>query len=300
MMGSRQQVRAYLQLVRLPAVFTAMADIVLGFVLVHGWLSPLGEFTALLSASTALYLAGMALNDFFDRRVDAIERPNRPIPSGRISPRVAFAVGVVLFAIGLSSSVAAGRFAVAVAVGLTVLILAYDGLLKATFAGPIAMGGCRFLNVLLGASGAGFSGWESPPIGVAAAMGIYVAGITCFARREAATSSRAQLVGAALVIHSGVGLLLLLPLAGWLPSGLDSLAFALLLPVIAFIDFGLAPALARPTPVKVQAGVKRLLLAIVLLDATTIYWVTGNGALACGTALLIVPAATLGRWIFIT
>ncbi len=78
--------RAYLQLVRLPAVFTAMADIVLGFVLANGALSPFPEFAALLCASSALYLAGMVFNDFFDRRIDAVERPKRPIPSGRVSP----------------------------------------------------------------------------------------------------------------------------------------------------------------------------------------------------------------------
>jgi len=41
-------------------------------------------------------------------------------------------------------------------------------------------------------------------------------------------------------------------------------------------------------------------LSIVLLDATMVYWRTGNPALAGVTAALVVPAATLGRWIFIT
>jgi 4-hydroxybenzoate polyprenyltransferase len=297
----RQQLRAYLQLVRFPAVFTAMADIVLGFVLAHRTLSPLSELVALLAASTCLYLAGMALNDFFDREIDAKERPSRPIPSGRIVPRAALALGSALLIAGLASACAAGTVSAAIAGALAVLILVYDGALKSTPAGPVAMGGCRALNVLLGASGAALAFWKSPQIGIAAAMGLYVAGITWFARREAVTSSRSQLMGAAIVIHSGIlFLLLLLLFSGGSPSHLDSQAALLLALAVAFIDFRLAPALKEPTPSKVQAGVKQMLLAIVLLDATMVYWASGDAMIALGTALLIVPAATLGRFIFIT
>jgi 4-hydroxybenzoate polyprenyltransferase len=295
-----QQLRAYLQLVRLPAVFTAMADIVLGFVLAHRRLSPLSEFVALLIASTCLYLAGMALNDFFDREIDAKERPRRPIPSGRISPRAALTLGSILLVFGLASAFAAGIVSTVIAAALAVLILAYDGVLKTTPVGPAAMGGCRLLNLLLGASGAAISFWKSPQIGVAVAMGIYVAGITWFARREAATSSRIQLIGAAIVIHSGILLLLALLFAGGPTSSVESLAALLLLRVVAFVDFRLAPAVSEPTPSRVQAGVKQMLLAIVLFDATMVYCATGSAWLAVGTALLIVPAATLGRFIFIT
>jgi 4-hydroxybenzoate polyprenyltransferase len=73
-------VRAYLQLVRLPNVFTAMADILLGFLLTHRRLDPWPQFALLLVASCLLYLAGMVLNDYFDREQDARERPFRPIP----------------------------------------------------------------------------------------------------------------------------------------------------------------------------------------------------------------------------
>ena len=46
----------------------------------------------LAAASSCLYLAGMALNDYADRDVDAVERPGRPIPSGRVTP--GFALGL--------------------------------------------------------------------------------------------------------------------------------------------------------------------------------------------------------------
>ena len=85
-----------------------------------------------------------------------------------------------------------------------------------------------------------------------------------------------------------------------LSSDLAGLAALLLVLIVAFIEYRLAPAIRDPTPSNVQGGVKQMLLAIVLLDATMIYGASGNAVIAIATALLIVPAATLGRFIFIT
>src|SRR4051812_40219696 len=109
--------RAYLQLLRLPAVFTAAADIVLGYVLTHrfiygpladangalersvGWNHPL-EFAGLVAASACLYLSGMVFNDVFDRKQDAVERPQRPIPSGKVTFQSATILGSGLMLAG--------------------------------------------------------------------------------------------------------------------------------------------------------------------------------------------------------
>lgn len=66
---------AILQLLRLPTLFTAMADIFLGYVLTHRVLDPWPEFVGLLLASSGLYLAGMVFNDIFDRVQDAAKHP---------------------------------------------------------------------------------------------------------------------------------------------------------------------------------------------------------------------------------
>ena len=73
---------AWLQLVRLPTVFTALADILLGTQLVataDATTSP-RTLGLLLIASAGLYLAGMVFNDVFDRHRDAVQRPGRPLP----------------------------------------------------------------------------------------------------------------------------------------------------------------------------------------------------------------------------
>jgi len=78
---------AYLRLFRLPNVFTAMADVAMGFLFVRQSLEPISMFACLLVASSLLYTAGMVLNDVFDYEVDRQERPQRPLPSGQIGLR---------------------------------------------------------------------------------------------------------------------------------------------------------------------------------------------------------------------
>ena len=84
--------KAWLQLMRLPNVFTAAADVMMGYLVTHGTLRPASHFALLAAASCLLYLSGMILNDVFDAEVDAKERPERPIPSGRITHRAAAAM----------------------------------------------------------------------------------------------------------------------------------------------------------------------------------------------------------------
>src|SRR5262245_5428925 len=79
---------AWLRLFRAPNVFTAIADVMMGFFVVHGGFqptAPVGLLVCLAAASALLYMAGMVLNDVFDFEVDAEERPFRPLPSGQIS-----------------------------------------------------------------------------------------------------------------------------------------------------------------------------------------------------------------------
>src|SRR5688500_14681918 len=93
---------AFAQLLRIPNVFTAFADIALagcvGFALVSGWPPAAYWFRVVLLAfaSGSLYLAGMVWNDYFDLVEDTQARPFRPLPSGRITTRTAVMLGVLL------------------------------------------------------------------------------------------------------------------------------------------------------------------------------------------------------------
>jgi 4-hydroxybenzoate polyprenyltransferase len=145
--------RALAVLVRAPAALTVLGDTVAGAAAAGQRLR--GRRLLLPVASTCLYWAGMALNDYADRELDAVERPERPLPSGRVRPAQALAVAAGLTGAGVAlAGAAGGRRAVRVALPLAATVWAYDLWLKRGPLGPLAMGACRGLDVLLGAAGA--------------------------------------------------------------------------------------------------------------------------------------------------
>ncbi|GAA2954318.1 hypothetical protein GCM10020227_21670 [Streptomyces flavovirens] len=157
--------RAWAELLRVSALFTVPGDALAGAAALGR--AP-GRGTALaVGASLCLYEAGMALNDWADRDEDAVDRPHRPIPSGRISPGAALAAAGALTAAGLALASRAGRPALAVASGLAATVWAYDLRLKHTPAGPAAMAAARSLDLLLGAVATG----ERTPGGPSARAG---------------------------------------------------------------------------------------------------------------------------------
>src|SRR5207245_1274760 len=85
------------------------------------WESPPGLWC--LAASACLYLGVIALNDYFDREVDAVERPERPIPSGAVPPAVAAGIGAALLAAGIALAGLAGGSATTVAAVLALAIV---------------------------------------------------------------------------------------------------------------------------------------------------------------------------------
>ena len=174
-------VRAWLELLRLPNLFTVPGDILVGWALAGARGSPaLG-----IAASLCLYVSGLLFNDWFDAAVDARERPGRPIPSGRVNRRAVLFLAVSLLALGIglagSGWVVAGLLALA--------ILAYDGYVKnVPGLGVGTMGLCRALNVLLGAAATWPAPW--PPIGAplrvaAGFFWVYIILVSVVARDEA-------------------------------------------------------------------------------------------------------------------
>ncbi|WP_252541993.1 UbiA family prenyltransferase, partial [Streptomyces sp. RO-S4] len=111
---------AWAELVRLPALFTVPGDTLAGMAAAGRTPGP----RALLpvGSSLCLYAAGMVLNDWADRAEDAVERPHRPLPSGRVRPAAAFAAACGLTGAGLLLAARAGRPALAVAAPLAATV----------------------------------------------------------------------------------------------------------------------------------------------------------------------------------
>ncbi|PIM69251.1 prenyltransferase [Streptomyces sp. JV178] len=138
------------QLVRAPAALSVPGDILAGAAAAGRPLS--GPTLGVMGSSVCLYWSGMALNDYADATIDAVERPERPVPSGRVPRSTALAVAGALTAAGLGLAAASGgRRGLLAALPLTGVIWAYDLKLKSTPAGAAAMASARTLDVLAGA-----------------------------------------------------------------------------------------------------------------------------------------------------
>ena len=294
----------FARLLRLPNVFTALADIGLGLCATAA-LSPgtvnddfAWKAALLLVASGMLYSAGMVWNDYFDLAEDKRDRPFRPLASGRISVRTAVVIGVVLLAGGWACAAVTGRTAALVGLALVGAILAYDARIKRTSAGPVGMAFCRFLNVLLGLSLADPAALPlTTRLHLALTIGVYIVGVTWFARTEEKRSDPKVLVRAALVMLAAA--LLALAVATRVPQGTSSPLFPYLLVVAGFwIGIPVLAAVRKPTPDRVQAGVRRSIFGLVVLDALLASVFVGTWGLLL--VLLLPPALLLGKWVYST
>ncbi|GAA2259723.1 SCO3242 family prenyltransferase [Streptomyces indiaensis] len=178
---ARARTRAWTELLRLPALFTVPGDALAGAAAAGA--RPTPRTLLAIASSLCLYEAGMALNDWADRDVDAVERPHRPLPSGRIRPAAALTAAGALTGAGLALAARAGRPALAVAAPLAATVWAYDLGLKRTPAGPLAMGTARSLDLLLG--GAATTGRTREALPSAALLGTHTLAVTTVSRQEA-------------------------------------------------------------------------------------------------------------------
>jgi hypothetical protein len=141
------------------------------------------QFALMLLAFSLFYTGGMFLNDAFDATLDALERPERPIPSGEITRREVFAYGFAAMAAGIA---ALGWIGLAPALGglaLAGVITFYDWNHKANPLSPVVMGLCRVLVYV----GAALCYTLNPPPALwlgALILLCYLIGLTYIAKQE--------------------------------------------------------------------------------------------------------------------
>lgn len=131
----------------LPTVWTNT----LAAVLIAGGSDALGSLAMLLLAMSLAYIGGMYLNDAFDGNIDAIERPERPIPSGAVGASAVFAAGAVMLAAAvIIVALTARANGLTVPATVAVLLLAgcivlYNAWHKGNPLSPLLMGLCRVM-----------------------------------------------------------------------------------------------------------------------------------------------------------
>jgi 4-hydroxybenzoate polyprenyltransferase len=186
--------------VRIPNLPTVPGDPLVGVVLAAGarpdsfaW----GRALPVVGTSLCLYAAGLIWNDCADLEEDRIARPDRPLPSGRVSrPGAAFVAGGIA-AVGLALAGIAGPRALVASTILLLLVLLYDFVSRRMRAlGLMNMGICRAASVLLGASSVvAPSAWSVAVWGAALGIGMYIVVVSWIAVDEMRRPGVAKRVG---------------------------------------------------------------------------------------------------------
>ncbi|MBE9028817.1 UbiA-like protein EboC [filamentous cyanobacterium LEGE 11480] len=290
--------RPYLQMLRPANIVTAWADILVGYGAtglvqtdpsqIWPTLSGIVPLLWLLLATTGLYGGGIVFNDVFDAELDAVERPERPIPSGRATLNYGIFLGTVLLLGAIVAAAQVSLLSAEIACVVAFSALTYDAIGKHhPVFGPLNMGLCRGGNWLLGMSVVPGAMLHHGVIVLVPI--VYIAAITLMSRGEVDGGDRlASQIALGLLLTVAIGLmaLTLLPDYIWLsmlPLGLIWLG--LVLPAFIKATTSLTPDLIRQA---VRTGV----ISLIALDAATVAGF--SGWLYGGVVLALLP---LSRWL---
>jgi UbiA prenyltransferase family len=262
-----------LRLGRMSNLPTVWTNVIAGSVIAGG--ARPSQLALTMAAMTAFYVGGMYLNDFFDRVVDARDRPGRPIDLREIHPGTVCAIGFGLLAAGVVLMVPSGLAATLCGLLLAATVVLYDVWHKGNPLSPLVMGSCRAL-VYIGACVAADGRASAAALIGAFALACHVAGLTYAAKQE----SLNRIGNLWPLLMLAVPLLVALPaLTGWLVA----VCLALLLAADAFAVLLLV---RKPVPGAVPLAVSGLIAAICLVDAVAIA--------SAGGGMVVVILCTLG------
>ncbi len=267
--------KPYLRLIRLPNLFTAAADSLAGWLLAGGALTEPAHYFPLMLASMSIYAGGIALNDVCDVELDRIERPERPLPMGEIRVTTAHRLSLTLMAIGpMLAWLGGGTPALAVGLLLAAAVLIYDLALRRTWAGPLSMGACRALNLLLGMAFA-WKTLEFPHMLVVAAYGLFVVGLTWISRAETETGRTKPIIAGLLIENIALLALaaasLLRPTSASDPRPQIPAEGLLILAIVALaVNLAGGRAVQQPQPSTIMKAVKTGVLALVWINTALV------------------------------
>ena len=264
----------YAQLARPANLVTAAADIAAGYAIAGA--PGFGVLVLLAFASMLLYAGGVVLNDAFDAPRDAHERPERPIPSGRVTRTAAFVFGAILLGAGVVVAAAVARASLAVAVAIAFVVLVYNAYAKhRMLLGPASMASARALNLLLGVSSAPALLLNAAPFALLSFA--HVAMLTLVSRGETGGTNH-RIVNLALATALALGPILVVTA----PAPWTALPFAAAYAGILLPNYWRLR--ARPDAASVRRAVRSGVLALIMLDAALAAghagWVYGIGVLA--------------------
>lgn len=269
---------AWLELLRVSNAPTVITNVLAGVAVgLQARLSaidvPVGTTALVLTGIVIVYMAGMVLNDAFDARIDARERPGRPIPSGRIGETRARFVGIVMLLVGTGMLAVASEATLWWSVTLAALVVLYN-LLHALVPGAfLLVAACRGLVPVIAALATSVGTEQGLLRWVAGGMAAYVAAVSLAARDEVRGFGRIARLGCWLLPFAACA-----PLGMWFVEGVrPEGAFGVTLgaTAVAFavtsVIGGIRTASIGAARYSVPVAVGSWLGAIPLIDAATCF-----------------------------
>jgi hypothetical protein len=279
-------------------LITAFADILAGMA-IAGLHFTTDNFlwgnAILLSISTVgLYGGGVVFNDVFDAELDAIERPERAIPSGRVSKKNATILGISLLLVGILTAFMVSLMSGFLAIIISILALFYDRFGKHNnLFGPINMGLCRGVNLLLGISIINSSVYEWWWLSIVPV--IYISAITMISRGEVHGGNKNHLYFAGF-LYALVSIF-----QGYVAYSLGNITLAILFILlhILLIIKPLMQAIISPVGSNIGKAVKAGVLSLIVMDAA---WVaaSGNWQVAICVLVLLPISMRIGKYFAVT
>jgi 4-hydroxybenzoate polyprenyltransferase len=274
-------------------IVTSVADVLAG-IAISGYLANqpfqlqnLISILLLCFSTIGLYGGGVVFNDVFDAQLDRVERPERPIPAGLITLKEAAGLGVLMLVAGVVAAMINSTVSGIIALGVAISALFYDKWGKhQSVLGPVNMGLCRGLNLLLGVSilPAALQHWWF----LAIVPVIYIASITMISRGEVHGGSKTTLYAASALYCLVIGFILFYAI-----QNTRILLAVLFLLVFAWMIFTpLLKAIKEPVGKNIGKAVKAGVLALVLMNAA---WAAASGQLY--VALVIILLLPLSLWL---
>jgi UbiA prenyltransferase family len=286
-------IKDYLVLVRLPNLFTLPSNILVGMATVSSLAFTLTSFTQfllLVTISVLLYCVGIVLNDLYDFDIDKKERPNRPLPSGKISRKSAIVLVAIFSTLALILSLHVSFSTLVISSILFSVIFGYDKYLKNTQAGPFTIASARVMNILLGTSVSLRSVDSYSQIVtltfVLIITFVYVSLIGFISRYEVhGFSDNTKLLLPPAIVATVIFSIILFTLMGFFK--LESLIILSLFSFIMIISFS---RIYRRDSGRTQQIVRNMILSIIVLDST---FLTGIIGIELGLVVLTLMAPLL-------
>jgi 4-hydroxybenzoate polyprenyltransferase len=279
----------FLRLTRPANIVTAISDILAGAALAGyaGGLPELASVLLLILSTIGLYGGGVVFNDVFDADLDRVERPERAIPSGLISENEGALLGTFLLIMGVLSAAGVSVFpSGGIAIAIAVAALVYDKWSKHhRVIGPLNMGVCRGLNLLLGMSLVPQTLYQYGYLAIIPV--IYIAAITMISRGEVHGGKSKTILFAAFLYLIVVFSILYFSIIH--DHVLYALFFLVLLTILIFPP--LIKAFHEPVGKNIGKAVKAGVIALIVMNAS---WAASFGALYLAVIIvLLLPVSIL-------